>query len=331
VIYLTRRFNVEQNEFGGVIGLQLKMSHFDYLYSSLQLPPSGTVTLIRKDGWGIFRFPLVDSFFATNLLDSKVFQRMLAEQRGSFSDVVSPYDGYTRVGGFKLNDRFPVVSVVTVTENSILASWWEKALNLIIMVVFGGLIIILLGIIALRQVYQSERALTISEHDPLTGLWNRRAFSDRLDEEWSRAKRWRESLALLYLDIDYFKNYNDSYGHQRGDECLKRVSLAIQDSVRRSGEMVVRLGGEEFAVLLPLSSGEQAKLLADKIRARVEGLEIPHSKSLISDFVTLSIGVSSMIPDDQALAEDLVEQADKALYQAKESGRNRVEEYQPEA
>lgn len=164
--------------------------------------------------------------------------------------------------------------------------------------------------------------------DSLTGLANRRHFDESLHLEWKRAMRNRMPLAVLMVDIDCFKSYNDTYGHIRGDEALRRVAEIIQKSVMRPADQASRYGGEEFVVILPETHLDGACQLAESIRKSVEELLIPHEGSKIGAHLTLSIGVAGTVPTDPEEPMSLVHQADSALYQAKQSGRNRVLAYQ---
>jgi diguanylate cyclase (GGDEF)-like protein len=159
--------------------------------------------------------------------------------------------------------------------------------------------------------------------DALTGIPNRRHFDERLESEWNRARRSGQALSLLLLDIDHFKAYNDHYGHQGGDNCLRTVARLLAVTIHRSGETVARYGGEEFAVLLPNSSRDDASAVAEKIRYAVETAALPHAKSDIGT-VSVSIGVKSMVPSETNSPTQLIGVADEALYEAKRRGRNRV-------
>jgi len=178
---------------------------------------------------------------------------------------------------------------------------------------------------------RTRQLLRLASIDGLTGLANRRSFDEALDEEWRRARRNRTPLSLALIDIDYFKLYNDHYGHQAGDDCLKSVAGTLAHAAERPGELVARYGGEEFAVVLPLCDAATARALAEKMRTRVVELALPHAGSRIGDRVTISCGVATVLgdngddghgmPDEAAL----ITAADQALYAAKEAGRNRVE------
>jgi len=190
----------------------------------------------------------------------------------------------------------------------------------------------------LRQNYLQGRLLAFEKHDletanlrlqyltaidGLTQLANRRALDSALATEWPRALRKQEPLALIMLDVDHFKLFNDLYGHQAGDECLRGVASAIKDAARRPGDLAARYGGEEFCIVLTGANAEQASLVAERARDKILQLAIPHQRSS-HGLVTASFGVASVVPAPTAGPEALILAADKALYQAKHGGRNRV-------
>lgn len=163
----------------------------------------------------------------------------------------------------------------------------------------------------------------LASRDGLTGLFNRRYFDEQLERELDRHRRQRLPLGLALIDIDHFKTYNDGYGHQQGDACLIRVAGAIGAGTRRPGEAIARYGGEEFVVILPYTSSEDAQKYGNWICEHVRSLNITHVFSTTSQVVTVSVGVTSVIPDHKMDAGALIRAADQALYQAKSSGRNR--------
>ncbi|CAA7613364.1 Response regulator containing a CheY-like receiver domain and a GGDEF domain [Magnetospirillum sp. LM-5] len=165
---------------------------------------------------------------------------------------------------------------------------------------------------------------SLAVKDGLTGLANRLSFDEKIEAEWLHNKREGTPLSVLLIDVDHFKLYNDTYGHQKGDACLKAVAQAIGAQVFRQGDLAARYGGEEFVVVLPNTDPDAAKAVAERIRHAVEILALPHGASLTSDHVTLSVGVASTVPGDSGSHDTLVAAADAALYQAKHAGRNRV-------
>jgi diguanylate cyclase (GGDEF)-like protein len=164
----------------------------------------------------------------------------------------------------------------------------------------------------------------LSAMDGLTGITNRRRFDELLTGEWKRAAREGTSLSVILVDIDHFKHFNDRYGHLAGDDCLQRVAIALRDTVSRPGDCVARYGGEEFVAMLASTDAAGARAVAEHMRAAVESLAIDHAASTTATRVTISLGVSTMVPTDTGSPESLVAAADGALYESKNAGRNRV-------
>ena len=174
----------------------------------------------------------------------------------------------------------------------------------------------------LEETNRKLSELTVT--DALTGLANRRRFDAVFADEWARACRSKQPLAIMMLDIDFFKMYNDHYGHQAGDDCLRSVASALQSNALRASDLVARYGGEEFVVVAANSDLKMAQELAETMRRSVELLSLPHKVSTISKVVTVSIGFAVMIPNENMQAARLLHMADDALYRAKHTGRNRV-------
>ncbi len=327
VIFLTRRVSNENGQFCGVIGIQLKLSHFDRMYQQLEIPAGGSVTVLRSDGVGIYRYPMTESFLQTSVAERSDFQLMLQQKSGYINAVAAPYDGYNRLVGFKLSDRYPIANLITVTEDSLLENWVNTSIKVLLLAGFASLALLVMAYFTYQQLGFLDQAITLSNHDPLTSLWNRRALDDHLDEEWRRLRRRKGEISLLFIDIDYFKNYNDYYGHSKGDSCLKQIARTIAQFAERSGEMVSRYGGEEFIALLPESDSENAYHIANRIIRAIVELNIPHANSPITDHVTASIGVATVIPLEGMSYSNLLDQADDALYRAKAQGRNQIVVY----
>lgn len=185
---------------------------------------------------------------------------------------------------------------------------------------------------AYRALRQSQQQLLetnlelqrLTNSDGLTSLSNRRYFDEYLGAEWKRAQREQTQLALLMIDVDAFKGYNDTYGHVAGDEGLRRVAAVIRENCARPADLPARFGGEEFSMILPATSPGGARLLAEKVRRAIETLRIPHACSPTGGFVTVSIGGAVIVPGGDADFSRLIEAADAGLYQAKRNGRNQV-------
>lgn len=168
------------------------------------------------------------------------------------------------------------------------------------------------------------RLRQLLDRDALTGIANRRRFDETLLHEWRRARRTQTPLSLLMIDVDHFKNYNDRYGHQAGDQCLRDLAQELAQCFQRSGEVLARYGGEEFVVIQAGSNLDDAMNSAEVARQAIEKKVIPHAASPIAPVVTISIGVATMSPSSDSAPEQLLAAADKALYAAKHAGRNRV-------
>jgi diguanylate cyclase (GGDEF)-like protein len=177
----------------------------------------------------------------------------------------------------------------------------------------------------LNELQQANQNLQLLANlDSLTKLSNRRGFDDYIQREWDRMRRIKAPLSLIMCDVDFFKNYNDRYLHPNGDRCLIQVAMSIRNTVRRSGDLVARYGGEEFAIVLPNTDALGAVSVAENIRSAVKGLQITHEASSVCPHVTISVGVSTIIPNHENDFQALVNAADRALYQAKSQGRDRV-------
>ncbi|MBN7769743.1 diguanylate cyclase [Marinobacter daepoensis] len=175
------------------------------------------------------------------------------------------------------------------------------------------------------QLQRKRRTLEkMSNRDSLTNIANRRYFDQSLGHEWERMRELKHPLGLLMIDIDAFKPFNDEYGHVTGDKALKRVAQCLNQSLKRSGDLVARYGGEEFACILPHTDKDSARLIGNQLCAAVLDLMIPHGASTVSAYVTISIGSASVYPGETGSIKRLIALADQRLYTAKNTGRNRV-------
>jgi len=208
----------------------------------------------------------------------------------------------------------------------------EDLYKVIVITAFVPIQVLLVGTLK-KRADQRTRALeeaneqfrSLSEIDALTGLPNRRKFDALADEAYVRAEKTGLPICCALIDIDYFKQYNDGYGHMVGDQCLRQVAQAIQDGVRGTRNLAARFGGDEFVVLFPETGVDGAREICCQIKSGVEALQIPHRKSPVGPYVTVSIGLAAFRPNGSGSSADLLRQADKASYLAKERGRGRVE------
>jgi diguanylate cyclase (GGDEF)-like protein/PAS domain S-box-containing protein len=251
------------------------------------------------------------------------------------ADYIHPDDlkvlAATREGAFQLEGRSPRPNIRLQRKDG---SWiWMEANPSIVSDPDTGqtleFVVILRDITERKLLEEKLAALALT--DGLTGLANRRAFDDALNMEWKRTLREGSQVSLLFLDIDRFKQFNDSYGHQFGDDCLRTVSVAVSSAVRREIDIVARYGGEEIAVILPCTDAAGAFIVAETVRKAILDLRIPHIKNAEGAFfVTASIGVATALARDggtMKMPESLLLSADQALYRAKHEGRNRIVAY----
>lgn len=255
-------------------------------------------------------FALLLSLIITLALISFLLKRII---NGPISDLKSHILNIRRLGD--LDSRFPLNCTTCNDEILVLAQEFNGMLDRLVAVS--------------RSLEDANTTLeALSRTDPLTHIANRREFDRHLQKQWRLMKRLGKPVSLIMCDVDYFKNYNDFYGHPAGDQCLIQIAGILQRCVNRAYDLASRYGGEEFALILPATDLEKALLLAETIRNEIEALNIPHEKSKIRPFVTLSMGVACLVPARQTDEATLVEMADKALYRAKESGRGRWETLQ---
>jgi diguanylate cyclase (GGDEF)-like protein len=318
-IVLSRRITGDDGRFVGVVAGSIRFSYFHELFGKLHIGQDDVINVFRRDGTVIMRTPFDLDIIGQNLSHVPGVQRVLSESNGSFSKP-SVVDGISRLFVWR-NGTSPLVVQVAKTWSSIFSLWYTEAIRigaiLLALIMFMLAVTLFLAREISRRGKAEDRLEEMATTDALTGLKNRRKFDSTIDIEWRRATRAKTPLALLMIDADHFKAYNDTYGHQAGDQVLVGIAICISDSVHRAGDCAARYGGEEFAVLLPGLSSADALAVAESIRLKVE---------LWSDepqVTTVSIGAASLMPGATTDWADLVGAADKALYAAKAQGRNR--------
>jgi diguanylate cyclase (GGDEF)-like protein len=319
-IVLSRRISGEDGSFLGVVAGSIRFSYFHDLFGRLRLDPDDLITVLRRDGTVIMRTPFDLEAIGKNLGDLPGVKRALSEPSGSYTGLATPLHS-PRLYVWRDGTR-PLVVIVGKPWSDIYRLWRIEATR--IGAIMAALAVFVLGVSLFlgreitRRAEAEEKLEELATTDALTGLRNRRKFDDAIAAEWRRAARQKRPLALLMIDADHFKTFNDTFGHQAGDEVLIGIAICISDSVRRTGDCAARYGGEEFAVLLPDLSPTQAFVVAETIRLKVEQW---CGETAIT---TVSIGVASVIPDADSEWTTVVHAADKALYAAKANGRNRT-------
>jgi diguanylate cyclase (GGDEF)-like protein len=317
-IVLSRRITAADGSFAGVVTGSIQFNYFHGLIGRLQLNPDDTVTILRQDGIVIMRRPFDLDIIGKDISHGVVAQRALAYLSGSLTSQ-SVIDNIDRLFVWR-DGSHPLIVIVGRSLNDIYSRWNKTVLWIGAALTFLGLtavtgVLLLSSEMAKRT--KAELELTrLATTDALTGLCNRRRFDVVAELEWERGKRQHAPLALLMIDADHFKSFNDQFGHQAGDKVLSTIGKCIADAARRAGDCGARYGGEEFAVLLPGMKLAEALLLGDRIRRQIElCAEIP---------ATISVGGASVIPAANMNVTDLIASADAALYRAKEKGRNQT-------
>jgi diguanylate cyclase (GGDEF)-like protein len=343
VIPLSRRLNDAKGNFAGVVAATIGIHYFSDYYDSFDIGEDGAILIALNNGTQLVRRPLQPDSVGKDLSAGPLFQQYSPFNFSGNAEIVSPTDGVVRLNSYRHLAHFPLVVTSALSKNEVLAEWRRATLLdatviAIIVLVIGSLGFRLVGQIALRVQAEREARRTgealrklnqtlekLALQDGLTGLANRRQFDMVLKDELSRATRSASSLALIMIDVDCFKLYNDVYGHLAGDECLRQVGLALQASEGRSGDLAARYGGEEFALLLPNTDVAGALRVAEEIRKAIRELEIKHERNL-AGVVTISAGVNAFMPvTGDNTPSELIAAADEALYLAKTSGRDQVQ------
>ncbi|NBJ13138.1 sensor domain-containing diguanylate cyclase [Microvirga arsenatis] len=332
-IAISRRLSNADGSFAGVVMGALPLDTINQRFSNLSLGAKSAINLFRNDGILLTRFPYDEKQINQDLSGSPHVQRLLREKSGTFESI-SPIDGVRRIISFERLERYPLVLTVALSVDDVFSSWWRKVLILSVVTLVLCCAVVGLTILFQRELKRRTRAETklrrIARTDDLTGLPNRRAFRETFEREWRQSVRSSTALSLLYVDADYFKNFNDRYGHGRGDEVLRAIAGALDANIRRPRDVAARFGGEEFVIVLPETDLAGALTIAEKIRQTVTAMSIAHEGSPYH-IVTVSIGAASVQPSRGSDKEILLEAADQALYQAKASGRNAIHSLKAEA
>ncbi len=324
-ISFSRRIPGPDGEFAGLAAGALRLSYFNELFQRLDIGDDSSINLFNTDGQLLARQPSrpQDPLIGTNYAERLNFKRILSEQSGNFT-ARSGSDGNPRMYTFARVAQLPLIVLVVHSADEVFQSWRRTAI--LVSVATGVLCVGILWLTLLlgrelRRRQEAEQGLaTLAATDSLTGLANRRRLDQVLRQEWARAQRNRKPLAVLMVDVDHFKAFNQRHGHAGGDHALREVAKTIEASIRRPADLAARYGGEEFQVVLPETDLAGARLLAERIRTSVEALA-PFADDAHSVTVSIGIGLSGPQHD----LSSVLRAADEALYRAKAKGRNRVE------
>src|SRR5450830_700403 len=322
-----------------VITVSRRINHPD---GSFDIGKEGVIFLGMNQGTVLVRRPLYEEYVGKTMIDTPIFRDHIAKNRSGLVTFKSTVDNQVRLTAYDHLQHYPLYVFVALSKEEALSGWVADS----VMHACGiGILVLTLSLlgwrlvrqirlrarteVSLREARDSLNALNatlqrLALEDGLTGLANRRHFDLALQEELSRATRNASSLALIMIDVDRFKQYNDMYGHAAGDECLRQIGRAVKNVSRRSGDLAARYGGEELAVLLPNTDLAAALEIAENLRHTIDALKIAHAGNPVGN-VTVSAGIDALMPARaEHLPETLIRQADQALYQAKKQGRNQV-------
>jgi len=343
LVPVSRRINHADGRFAGVALATIDIDFFMKFYDSLDIGEAGAVALVLENGTMMTRRPYSPEMVGRDMRETGLFRAYREQGAVGMAFIRSSQDGTMRLNSFRRLENYPLFVSAALSKDEILAGWWRETLWHSAGVV---LLVLVVGFVGWRLVKQFELQIqteaelrqardalqtlnktlnTLAMEDGLTGLANRRQFDVTLDNEFGRAMRNASTLALIMMDVDCFKQYNDIYGHAAGDECLQTIGRTIAKVAgHRPGDLAARYGGEELVVLLPNTDVAGAVILAERIRSAVRDLKIVHAGTE-DGFVTLSAGVDALKPvPGAAQPKELIRAADQALYAAKAGGRNRV-------
>lgn len=342
IIPVSRRLNHPDGSFAGVVLATLYVDYFRQFYDTFALNSDAALSLLLADGTILYRRPYSTTSIGKNISKGVLFREILPHSEFGNATITSLYDKVERIYGYSRTNHYPLVITAGLSKEDVLADWRNDSG----LFVAGGAILLAillaLGLVLMRQINHSMRTeaelmrtrdqltsinLRLEELallDGLTGLANRRQFDIALKNELARAARNYRSVALLMLDIDYFKQYNDIYGHVAGDQCLQQIGQMLKGLASRSNDIMARYGGEEMSIILPDTDAQGALIFAERVMQAVRELKIPHQGNP-HGVITLSIGICAKVPhmyNDTPIG--FINLADSALYQAKKEGKNRI-------
>jgi diguanylate cyclase (GGDEF)-like protein len=324
VIGISRRLDNPDGSFNGVVIGTMRLGYFHRLFIRVEMGANDMLALLTADGTLLMRTPFEIEKIGLDFSKARAFTEVSASQSG-YVDSVSVLDGVKRLFVYQPVGNTSLYMVAGIAHDTIFAGWTR--LFWVIVTTVGALCAILMALVvflvaALKRRAIAENKLAIlANTDSLTGLSNRRTFDSAIHKEWLRSERTQVPIALLMIDADRFKAYNDLHGHQAGDAALTTIADGIAAGTKRASDLCARYGGEEFAVLLPGQTVESALRVAEGIRKTIVSLRVTQNER--ADAIpTISVGVVAMIPQGDLSPGDLIKAADAALYMAKRQGGN---------
>lgn len=333
ILRMTRRIETPDGSFAGIVSGAVYLDYFQSLFERLRIEDGSTVNLFLRDGTLLVRAPFNAADVGRSIAAGASYRHYRAHRRGHFLGQAQ-LDGKQRFYAFANLDDLPLIVTVAVGTDSIRAAWIGRAgivaaLILCLCALTFGLTVLLQREIARRAAREaSARAANaalslLARTDDLTGLPNRRRYDEALAAAWDQAARSGTPLSLLVVDADRFKRFNDRFGHHRGDEVLRAVAGCLRRILEPEGGVCCRIGGEEFAAILPGRDAAAARAAAERVRRAVVNLQIGHAPD-VGGVATVSIGLACAVPGPEGDPDALFAAADAALYAAKAAGRNRV-------
>lgn len=317
--------------FTGLAGLGMDLKFFSIWLEKVSIRTHGVLAIIDHNGKLLARKPADPNVLGKTVNNSTLKAFIESAENYRTSRDISPFDQEQRLYGIRKIEELPFIVVVGEADRDWLSDWSQRAwLSIGALVVLWLLAFYTLHIywerlnnlMELKQVRDKLEELSLT--DALTGLANRRCLNNALDTECHRMRRIKAPISVIMIDVDFFKAFNDTYGHLAGDDTLKLVAGVIQDKLKRPQDLAARYGGEEFCCILPETEHQGAVAIAKSIKDGVTDLGIRHEGSVIGEYLTISVGVATLVCDENSDSKTLMKQADERLYWAKRNGRNQV-------
>jgi diguanylate cyclase (GGDEF)-like protein len=329
MVVQTRKF--PGDEFSGLAGIGVNLKFFSTWLEKVSVNTYGVIGITDLNAKLLARKPAKPEELGEKMSNPVLKDFIASGENYITARAISPVDQEQRLYGLRKIEGLPFVVVVGEADRDWQADWRQRAfLTIGALIILWSLVFLTLHIYweRLKNLAELKRVRdeleNLSLTDALTGLANRRCFNDVLDAECQRMRRIKSSISVIMVDVDFFKAFNDTYGHLAGDECLKMVAGVIQSKLKRPQDLAARYGGEEFCCILPGTDHAGAVAIATSIKDGVANLGIRHEGSTIENYVTVSLGVATLICDEEINSETIVNLADERLYWAKKNGRNQV-------